>query len=733
MIEILWLTALVALMLLAVTVRWWIAPSLVGATVVVGFVSLAVRQTLEPAKEFAVLFYTWIQGGALEHALFTSEKALLLYKALVLLGVGLVVLLLLEQLFSMIAITLISFVVLVIMYFLDSSLIGPSILLVAFGLIVLLPRVYVRHIRSSETEERRYRAAMQLTAIPCALLVTLSTLYVVPQNTMSWRWNAFSDLLYDLGYYIEGPGTMAPGKQSYFSLASLGFGSEGELLGGPAYLEKTEALHVISDTPLLLRGRVYDEYTGSNWQVSRQGDGDFRFNRFFFSSERNAALGRNMPLGGRKGKEAFAKVTKEVHFSYEYRYRDSNSIFIAGQPSTVKIKPKDYNRLLFFNRRGEAYLPDAVPRLTQVEQTTRIFLPHTMETQADYLQLEQIVSTTEDPNFQSILGRYTALPKEYSPFVMEKALSVTKPGDTPYQKAVLLAEWLRQHGEYTLLPAEVPEGEDFVAHFLETQQGYCTYFASAMTVMARAAGIPARYVTGFALEDALDREPFDYRATGETAHAWSELYFQGIGWVPFDVLEWDSAMPLNRQAPEKPEEPSAEQGDFPFEPEEPDVKPEQDQNLGEEALALEKSKTSWIAPTLFAAVFVGAVVFYYLDSYQRQSRRFSYQRVLRQTSSLSQAFAYYYDDIIRQLELYGIDILPGETLLEFPKRVDARIILPKENFSEIATVQMNLHYAEILPSKEDVHAAFVYHQLLEQQLVEKLSRPAYFIHRGIKR
>ena len=87
-------------------------------------------------------------------------------------------------------------------------------------------------------------------------------------------------------------------------------------------------------------------------------------------------------------------------------------------------------------------------------------------------------------------------------------------------------------GGELIVPDVPPDSQDFVTYFLYVgKEGYCTYYASAMTVMCRMAGLPARYVEGFEAQPAADG--FAY-VTGKDAHAWTEVYFKGFGWVPFD-------------------------------------------------------------------------------------------------------------------------------------------------------------------------------------------------------
>jgi hypothetical protein len=73
-----------------------------------------------------------------------------------------------------------------------------------------------------------------------------------------------------------------------------------------------------------------------------------------------------------------------------------------------------------------------------------------------------------------------------------------------------------------------------VDHFLfELQEGYCDYYASAMVVMARAVGVPARFATGYA-QGTFDYDAGRWMVTEKDGHSWVEIYFEGIGWVEFE-------------------------------------------------------------------------------------------------------------------------------------------------------------------------------------------------------
>jgi transglutaminase-like putative cysteine protease len=84
---------------------------------------------------------------------------------------------------------------------------------------------------------------------------------------------------------------------------------------------------------------------------------------------------------------------------------------------------------------------------------------------------------------------------------------------------------------YSMTNPPVPTNVDAVAWLLQTHQGYCTYYATAMVVMARMLGIPARIVNGF---DQGNLQGNKWVVNGDDAHSWVQVYFPGYGWINFD-------------------------------------------------------------------------------------------------------------------------------------------------------------------------------------------------------
>jgi protein-glutamine gamma-glutamyltransferase len=111
--------------------------------------------------------------------------------------------------------------------------------------------------------------------------------------------------------------------------------------------------------------------------------------------------------------------------------------------------------------------------------------------------------------------------------------SLTRDAPTRYDAVRAVESWLRSEFSYTLeLPSSAREAT--LDHFLfERRAGHCEYFSTAMAILLRAAGVPARNVNGF-LGGEWNASGGYLAVTQNDAHSWVEVWFPGLGWVPFD-------------------------------------------------------------------------------------------------------------------------------------------------------------------------------------------------------
>lgn len=148
-------------------------------------------------------------------------------------------------------------------------------------------------------------------------------------------------------------------------------------------------------------------------------------------------------------------------------------------------------------------------------------------------------------------SKYLSLPATLPAIISDTARTVTANESSNYAKAIALQEYFR--GSLFTYSETAPvvdgydgTGMDVIAKFLELKSGYCIHFASAMAVMARSLGIPSRIAVGFQPGSAFDTDAQGhsrYKVTSHDFHAWPELYFGGIGWVPFEPTPGRGSVP----------------------------------------------------------------------------------------------------------------------------------------------------------------------------------------------
>lgn len=158
-------------------------------------------------------------------------------------------------------------------------------------------------------------------------------------------------------------------------------------------------------------------------------------------------------------------------------------------------------------------------------------------------QARAATATIISPSDEGIESTTVALPGSAElGAIRETAEEVTAGETTDYDRLVALQGWFRGGAFEYSLDAPVEDGFDgtsfeAMARFLEERSGYCVHYASTFAVMARTLGMPSRVVIGYlpgtlAGDDGAGESVYSVRAS--QLHAWPEVYFSGIGWVPFE-------------------------------------------------------------------------------------------------------------------------------------------------------------------------------------------------------
>ena len=138
---------------------------------------------------------------------------------------------------------------------------------------------------------------------------------------------------------------------------------------------------------------------------------------------------------------------------------------------------------------------------------------------------------------EEIRSRNLQIPEDITEDMRKLALRLTRDKENDYDRAMAVVAYLKEEGgfSYTHSPEEAPEGTDVMRHFLfEGKSGYCTYFATAATLLCRLAGVPARFVEGVTV-DYGEAENGICPVEGRSAHAWAQVYIDGFGWLDVDA------------------------------------------------------------------------------------------------------------------------------------------------------------------------------------------------------
>ncbi|QDQ11056.1 DUF3488 and DUF4129 domain-containing transglutaminase family protein [Streptomyces spectabilis] len=172
-------------------------------------------------------------------------------------------------------------------------------------------------------------------------------------------------------------------------------------------------------------------------------------------------------------------------------------------------------------------------------QTTR-GVQYSVDSLAVEPTAEQLAAAPPAP--EGVRREFTKVPDSLPSVVGETARRITRGAANDYERAVKLQDWFASDGGFTYnTQVRAGSGPSAIARFLDQKEGFCVHFSFAMASMARTLGIPARVAVGFT--------PGSAQADGtmsvglRDAHAWPELYFEGVGWTRFEPTPSRGSVP----------------------------------------------------------------------------------------------------------------------------------------------------------------------------------------------
>ncbi|MCR5596083.1 MAG: transglutaminase domain-containing protein [Lachnospiraceae bacterium] len=539
---------------------------------------------------------------------------------------------------------------------------------VSFMLIILIiaEEIQIRWKKTGYTELHGH-----IVYISPFIIVTMLLVFISPAPKQAYDWDFVKNIVHvaketiedwNIEFSMRGMGDI--------SQTPIGFSDRGSV-GEGIFAEDREVMIVSGLTPSIsqvrLSGKTFSDFDGHEWI-----DND--------DSQLNDVMIDSILLWASVNDHT--DITKDYVFRgnvrVEYRRMKTDHVFIP--PKAVPYS-NDLNTDSYFNVGGDILWPErrslnstysvSYFRLNTGNDIFTEFLESagipdrsSYEKAMSQLNIEDL----EGCDYDDYLTHAAHIRETYlnapvlSPDLREYMDNVYEGATTDAQKMERLKMMLREF-DYTETPGRLPESVmsagDYLDHFvLGTRRGYCSHFATAFVLLARAEGIPARYVQGYIVSN--NREK-DITVNESMAHAWPEVYYENAGWIPYEPTPiyvsrsyWKTSAEyameqsdVKAAAEPKPEEPETELSE----------EPEEDDGI--------RISIRWymiVIPVLLGLVFI---ILFLAAGHLIIAIRFKRMKP-------EDKFVLLCRQIFRILRLSGEGIGENETLLEYRNRLDAK-------------------------------------------------------------
>jgi transglutaminase-like putative cysteine protease len=291
-------------------------------------------------------------------------------------------------------------------------------------------------------------------------------------------------------------------------------------LRGTVNLPNTKILHYTLGHPTddgsqYLITETYDSYDGvASWSSTIGQQRTARANQLMPASSADTKIDTyaitfdNVPQGGES--YLFAPGAEAARFSVNTTYTTRGE---STQQGTIWQADSPLQA-------GDQYVAEGYVSTATVDQLSQVPYP-------DLSNPDPVVYPS------NVMLLYLPSSDHIDPYVKQVALQATKGTNSMYDAAEHLENYLRAGFTYSTTNPDPPADQDAIAWFLQTKKGFCTFFASAMAMMARSLGMPTRVALGFT-NGTYDQDHGNFVVRGTQAHMWTQIYFGKYGWVNFE-------------------------------------------------------------------------------------------------------------------------------------------------------------------------------------------------------
>lgn len=334
-----------------------------------------------------------------------------------------------------------------------------------------------------------------------------------------------------------------------YSLASSGYSSNDKKLGGPITLNYQEVFKVKSDKPYYLKSNAKDLYDGNKWTKASENyykKMDSSYMEFLDYGKSSIDIKSSLTIyPGKKFKTNTIFVP-----NYTFVVGVEGTLFYDKTPSVLSEGAVTKPYKVYFYRYTDVI--DTIEDIKDSRQKVLNKIDYTLNDEYD-LPMDYLLQPkykdintsiirnsaiedrysyrySEDLKIVKNYAEYLQVPGNISKRTYDLVQDITKNSNSSIEKVLQIKNYLTKNYVYDLQVSVIPENSEFIDYFLFVEKkGYCTYFNTAMTVMCRIAGVPARYAEGFKIPDKKDASGL-YSVSNSDAHAWCEVLLGASGY-----------------------------------------------------------------------------------------------------------------------------------------------------------------------------------------------------------
>lgn len=610
-----------------------------------------------------------------------------------------------------------------------------SIFLIIFFVLMGLKKYYNEKAKvenpTSYGLEGSYARWLKIVIMYSILIVSTALLLPKSNRYIEWSWlqqkayNTYPDIE---NLRSDNDYDRKSGNISSFIFSTTGFQENNLKLGGPVNLNDKKIMTILADSNTYLRGNVKHTYTGERWEA-------------ITGPLKSYQLGQDF--------SGLSKYEKENYYNETYITITNHSFAsttIFSPYRAVEVNSED-EHILNVNRDNILFFPDGVYDGESYVIKVESPLPYEiLLTRGFYQKKESIAS----------IGEYFRIPNDKITLrTRELAREIVKGTHNDFQKAQAIESYLRNNYKYNLNVGEVPEGKEFIDHFLfDEQEGYCTYFATSMAIMLRLEEIPSRYIEGYLTQET--EEPGTYEVRENNAHAWVEAFIEPVGWITFEPTPAYPVPPrLENYQPIKIENENRTTNEIDLNNESADEmdlhnrspRIDFDDELMNNDIDIMDGESNLIydephvnvpiefklrkkIADIFPIILLVIIPIRFLIGFLK----YIYQETQAIKLSNNNRVIYLYGQIVKLIEFLGYPQKYGETHYEYAKRIVHRLYtFNVKGTLEMTDIFVRSKYSDSLASDDDVMELMEYKKALEKRLRSQWNPIVYYYRKFMKK